>query len=61
MVDNDEVEAYVRAALALSGHTADERRMAEIIGEFRRITDVARVYAGDDFELRTGPAFVFRP
>ena len=60
--DNDNpLEAYVRAALALQGYRFDERQIAEIVEQFSRLDAIARTVFDWPLPFASEPAPVFRP
>jgi Protein of unknown function (DUF4089) len=55
------LEAYVRAALALQGYTFDEAEIAEIVMQFSRLEAIARTVFEWPLPFASEPAPVFRP
>ena len=60
-MNEQEREAYVRAALALQGHAPDAARIAEIVRQFERIEAIAAVMLAVDLPADAEPAPAFRP
>jgi 1-carboxybiuret hydrolase subunit AtzG-like protein len=62
MTENDNpLEAYVRAALALQGYAFDEAEIAEIAVQFSRLETIARTVFDWPLPFASEPAPVFRP
>jgi hypothetical protein len=55
------LEAYVRAALALQGYTFGDAEIAEIVMQFSRLEAVARTVFDWPLPFASEPAPVFRP
>lgn len=56
-----DVEAYVRAALALHGYAFDAAQVAAITREFARFAALAETFCEQDLPSALEPAPVFRP
>jgi hypothetical protein len=56
-----QLEAYVRAALALQGYRFDDAEMAEIVMQFSRLEAIARTVFERRLPFASAPAPVFRP
>ncbi len=59
--DDQALEAYVRAALALQGYRFDEAQTAEIIVQFSRLEAIARTVFEWPLPASSEAAPVFRP
>jgi hypothetical protein len=59
--DNNPLQAYVRAALALQGYTFGDAEIAEIVMQFSRLEAVARTVFDWPLPFASEPAPVFRP
>ncbi|MEO7207082.1 MAG: DUF4089 domain-containing protein [Steroidobacteraceae bacterium] len=59
--DDNPLEAYVRAALALQGYAFDEAEIAEIVVQFTRLEAIARTVFDWPLPFASDPAPVFRP
>ena len=59
--NDNPLEAYVRAALALQGYRFDERQIAEIVEQFSRLDAIARTVFDWPLPFASEPAPVFRP
>jgi Protein of unknown function (DUF4089) len=55
------LEAYVRAALALQGYTFEDAEIAEIVMQFARLEAIARTVFDWPLPFASEPAPVFRP
>jgi hypothetical protein len=55
------LEAYVRAALALQGYTVGDAEIAEIAMRFLRLETIARTVFDWPMPFASEPAPVFRP
>jgi Protein of unknown function (DUF4089) len=56
-----QLEAYVRAALALQGYRFDEAEIAEIVVQFSRLEAIARTVFEWPLPFASAAAPVFRP
>jgi 1-carboxybiuret hydrolase subunit AtzG-like protein len=59
--DDNPLEAYVRAALALQGYAFDDAEIAEIVVQFSRLETIARTVFDCPLPFASAPAPVFRP
>lgn len=59
--NDNPLEAYVRAALALQGYRFDERQIAEIVEQFSRLETIAHTVMQWPLPFASEPAPVFRP
>jgi hypothetical protein len=59
--DDNPLEAYVRAALALQGYKFGDAEVAEIVAQFSRLETVARTVLEWPLPFASEPAPVFRP
>jgi len=59
--DDNPLEAYVRAALALQGYAFDDAEIAEIVAQFARLEAIARTVFDWPLRFASEPAPVFRP
>ena len=59
--NDNPLEAYVRAALALQGYTFGDAEIAEIVVQFSRLEAVARTVFDWPLPFASEPAPVFRP
>jgi Protein of unknown function (DUF4089) len=55
------LESYVRAALALQGYHLDEAQIAEIVLQFSRLETIAQTVFRWPLPFASEPAAVFRP
>jgi hypothetical protein len=55
------LEAYVRAALALQGYRFDEAQIAEIVVQFSRLESIAQTILRWPLPFASEAAPVFRP
>jgi hypothetical protein len=63
-METTELEAYVRAALAIQGYRFDEshvNRIADIVLQFSRFAAMADIVNSTDLPLDAEGAAVFRP
>jgi hypothetical protein len=59
--DDNPLQAYVRAALALQGYTFADAEVAEIVMQFSRLEAIARTVFDWPLPFASEPAPVFRP
>jgi hypothetical protein len=59
--DDNPLQAYVRAALALQGYTFGDGEIAEIVMQFSRLEAIARTVFDWPLPFASEPAPVFRP
>jgi Protein of unknown function (DUF4089) len=59
--DDNPLQAYVRAALALQGYTFGDAEIAEIVMQFSRLEAIARTVFDWPLPFASEPAPVFRP
>jgi hypothetical protein len=59
--DDNPLEAYVRAALALHGYRFDEAQFAEIVAQFSRLEAMAHTVFEWPLPFASEAAPVFRP
>jgi len=59
--NDNPLEAYVRAALALQGYTFEDAEIAEITAQFARLEAIARTVFDWPLPFASEPAPVFRP
>ena len=59
--DDNPLEAYVRAALAMQGYAFDDAEIAEIVAQFARLEAIARTVFDWPLPFASEPAPVFRP
>jgi hypothetical protein len=59
--DDNPLQAYVRAALALQGYTFGDAEIAEIVTQFSRLEAIARTVFDWPLPFASEPAPVFRP
>jgi hypothetical protein len=59
--DDDPLQAYVRAALALQGYRFGDAEIAEIVMQFSRLEAIARTVFDWPLPFASEPAPVFRP
>jgi Protein of unknown function (DUF4089) len=59
--NDNPLEAYVRAALALQGYRLDEAQMAEIVVQFSRLESIAQTILHWPLPFAAEAAPVFRP
>jgi hypothetical protein len=59
--DDNPLEAYVRATLALQGYRFDETQIAEIVVQFSRLAVIARTILQCPLPPGSDAAPVFRP
>jgi hypothetical protein len=59
--DDNPLQAYVRAALALQGYTFGDAEVAEIAMQFSRLEAIARTVFDWPLPFASEPAPVFRP
>jgi hypothetical protein len=59
--DDNPLQAYVRAALALQGYTFADAEIAEIATQFSRLEAIARTVFDWPLPFASEPAPVFRP
>jgi Protein of unknown function (DUF4089) len=59
--DDNPLEAYVRASLALQGYAFDDAEIAEIVMQFSRLEAIARTVFDWPLTFASEPAPVFRP
>lgn len=59
--NDNPLESYVRAALALRGYTFDEAQIAQIVVQFSRLEAMARTVFEFPLPFASEPAPVFRP
>jgi hypothetical protein len=59
--NDNPLEAYVRAALALQGYRFDEHRIAEIVEQFSRLETIAHTVMQWPLPFASEAAPVFRP
>ncbi len=60
-MSEDELDAYVRAALALHGYRFDPAQVAAITQQFARVANIAAVFVDFEIAQDVEPAPVFRP
>ena len=58
---DNQLESYVRAALALQGYAFDEAQIAEIVTQFSRLETIARSVFEWPLPFASEAAPVFRP
>ena len=58
---DEQLESYVRAALALQGYAFDEAQIAEIVVQFSRLEAIARSVFERPLPFGSEAAPVFRP
>lgn len=59
--NDNPLEAYVRAALALQGYHFDEAQIAEIVAQFSRLEAIAQTVLQWPLPFASEAAPVFRP
>jgi Protein of unknown function (DUF4089) len=59
--NDNRLEAYVRAALALQGYRFDEAQIAEIVVQFSRLESIAQTILRCPLPFAAEAAPVFRP
>jgi hypothetical protein len=60
-MNEQERDAYVRAALVMQGYAFAEERIAEIMRQFKRIDGIAATIADLELPIEIESGSVFRP